>query len=83
MDYGECEDYQSHKVNQDKIYEIVWNGQTIKDCGVGFYPEGEGIYASDHFKICINLIDWDMSDCSSRMYLEYNGVKVIMFLLHV
>lgn len=81
MDYGECQDYQSHKVNLDKTYEIVWNGQAIKDCGVGFYTKGEGLYASDHFKICVDLIDWDMSDCSSQMYLEYNGVKVQMISL--
>lgn len=73
--------YQSHKVNLDKTYEIVWNGQAIKDCGVGFYTKGEGLYASDHFKICVDLIDWDMSDCSSQMYLEYNGVKVQMISL--
>lgn len=77
VDKNECKSYQAHKVNQYQTYEIVWQGSSIKDCGVGFYAKGDGFFSIDHYKICVKPVVWNMSDCTSQLYLNYNRAKVL------
>lgn len=77
VDKNECKSYQAHKVNQYQTYEIVWHGSSIKDCGVGFYAKGDGFFSIDHYRICVKPVVWNMSDCTSQLYLNYNRAKSV------
>lgn len=81
VDKNECKKYQSHKVNQYQTYEIVWQGSPIKDCKMGFYAKGDGFFSIDHYVICVKPVVWNMSDCSSQLYLNYNSAKVVDSIL--
>ncbi|XP_048743592.2 uncharacterized protein LOC125656999 isoform X2 [Ostrea edulis] len=77
VDKNECMYYTSYQINQFETYEIVWHGYSITGCGLGFYAEGDGIFAIDDYKICVKPVVWNMHDCASRLYLKYNDVKSV------